>query len=88
MLGPKPSLALRGALSGGVVSLASAKLDGAAASASGAGVISSDKLALNIDWSAQGPFRAGALPQRRLRNPNAYASIRPASPGPTGSKRA
>ena len=46
---------------GGVVSLASAKLDGAAANATGAGTVSSEKLALNIDWTAQGPFRAGAL---------------------------
>jgi translocation and assembly module TamB len=61
LLGPKPSLALRGALAGGVVSLASAKLDGAAASATGAGVVSSVKLALNIDWTAQGPFRAGPV---------------------------
>ncbi len=61
LLGPNPSLALRGALAGGVVSLASAKLDGASASATGAGVVSSDQLALNVDWSAQGPFRAGAL---------------------------
>jgi translocation and assembly module TamB len=61
LLGPKPSLTLRGTLGGGVVSLSQASLDGAAAKASGAGVVSSDKLALNIDWSAQGPFRAGAL---------------------------
>ncbi len=61
LLGPRPVLALRGTLGGGVISLAQAKLDGAAAKASGAGTASADKLALNIDWSAQGPFRAGSL---------------------------
>jgi translocation and assembly module TamB len=62
LLGARPTLALRGALAaGGVVSLASAKLDGASVGATGAGQISSDRLALNIDWSAQGPFSAGAL---------------------------
>lgn len=61
LLGPTPSLALRGTLSEGGISLASAKLDGVAANATGAGAASADRLALNIDWTAQGPFRAGAL---------------------------
>lgn len=61
LLGATPSLAMRGAFGGGALSLSQANLDGAAVKASGAGTVGSDKLALNIDWSAQGPFRAGPV---------------------------
>ncbi len=61
LLGPKPSLVMRGAFGGGALSVSQANLDGAAVKADAAGTIGPDKLALNIDWSAQGPFRAGPV---------------------------
>ncbi len=61
LLGPTPELAFRAALSGATLSVSNASLTGTAAKATGAGTISSDNLALKVDWMAAGPFRAGAV---------------------------
>lgn len=80
LLGPKPSLALRGAYGGGVVSVSQASLEGAVAKASGAGTLGADTLALNIDWSAQGPFRAGPVEIAGAAKGTGAVSGRPAEP--------
>jgi translocation and assembly module TamB len=61
LLGPRPTLVVRGGLGGGSLSLANASLKGESAQAEGAGIIAKDRLALNIDWTAAGPFRAGPV---------------------------
>lgn len=62
LLGPKPQLSAQAALQGRRLSLTSANLKGASMNARSAGVLSEDgRLAFKLDWSAQGPFRAGPI---------------------------
>jgi translocation and assembly module TamB len=62
LLGPRPKLALQGALQGRRLSLTKADLSGAALHATSAGLIDQEgKLSLKLDWSAQGPFHAGPV---------------------------
>jgi len=62
LLGPKPRLRGKAEISGGVVSVADARLDGLAGSASTAGVIGPNGvLRLKLDWNAKGPFSAGPV---------------------------
>ncbi|HKR87352.1 MAG TPA: translocation/assembly module TamB domain-containing protein [Phenylobacterium sp.] len=62
LLGQKPQLSAQGALQGRRLSLTKASLKGAAINAASAGVMNEDgKLAFKLDWSAQGPFRAGPV---------------------------
>lgn len=62
LLGPQPRLAGRAAIEGRKVSVSQARLDGAAAGVTGAGVLeSSGGLSFKLDWTADGPFRAGPV---------------------------
>lgn len=62
LLGGKPKFAAQAALQGRRLSVADARLDGAAVRASSAGVLAeSGALNFKLDWSAQGPFRAGPV---------------------------
>jgi len=62
LLGPSPKLDIQAALQGRRLSVAVAKLDGAALKASSAGVMSeTGALTFKLDWSARGPFRAGPV---------------------------
>lgn len=62
LLGAKPAFAAQGAFDKGQVSIAKASLNGAAIQASGGGSLGRDGVAaFKVDWSAQGPFRAGPV---------------------------
>jgi len=62
LLGAKPSLQARAGFNDGQVSVAQAKLAGAAVQADGAGVLGRDGgLGFKLAWSASGPFRAGPV---------------------------
>ncbi|WP_421931882.1 translocation/assembly module TamB domain-containing protein [Phenylobacterium sp.] len=62
LLGGAPSLSAKGNIEGRKLSLASADLRGAAVKASGAGVREADgALKFKLDWTADGPFRAGPV---------------------------
>ncbi|WP_340643871.1 translocation/assembly module TamB domain-containing protein [Phenylobacterium sp.] len=61
LLGASPRFAAKGNIQGGKVSLANAELNGAAVKASSAGVLEDGALKFKLDWSADGPFRAGPV---------------------------
>lgn len=61
LLGAAPSLSAKGNIQSGKISLASAVLNGAAVKASSAGVLEDGALKFKLDWSADGPFRAGPV---------------------------
>ncbi len=62
LLGPKPELKAQANLQGRRLAIGSASLAGAALKASTAGVLAADGgLTFKLDWSAQGPFRAGPV---------------------------
>lgn len=62
LLGPKPVLTAKAEVQGRRVAVQSAALDGAALDARTAGVLAPDgTMALKVDWSANGPFRAGPV---------------------------
>jgi translocation and assembly module TamB len=62
LVGPRPRLTARGGLEGRKLSLERADLKGEAIAASSAGVLDpSGQLSFKLDWSAQGPFHAGAV---------------------------
>src|SRR5262249_42946920 len=61
-LGARPLLTAQADLLGRRLSLTRAELKGAAIAASSAGVLGEDgKMNFKLDWSAQGPFRAGPV---------------------------
>ncbi|MGH6965129.1 MAG: translocation/assembly module TamB domain-containing protein, partial [Phenylobacterium sp.] len=62
LLGSKPQLKVQANVQGGRVAVGSASLQGAALKASTAGVLAQDGgLTFKLDWSANGPFRAGPV---------------------------
>ncbi|MDP3658874.1 translocation/assembly module TamB domain-containing protein [Phenylobacterium sp.] len=62
LLGPAPRLEARANIAGRQVSVAQAKLAGASLKAETAGVLGSDgALKFKLDWTADGPFRAGPV---------------------------
>ncbi|MBR7619600.1 translocation/assembly module TamB domain-containing protein [Phenylobacterium sp. 20VBR1] len=61
LLGASPRLAAKGNIQSGKISLANADLTGAAVKASSAGVLENGALKFKLDWSADGPFRAGPV---------------------------
>ncbi len=62
LLGPKPTLVAQGAVDGRRFSIAKASLNGAALRAAGGGALEpTGAAAFKIDWSAEGPFRAGPV---------------------------
>ena len=61
LLGASPRFAAKGNIQSGKISLASADLTGAAVKASSAGVLENGALKFKLDWSADGPFRAGPV---------------------------
>ena len=61
LLGAAPRLAAKGNIQGGKISLANADLTGAAVKAASAGVFENGALKFKLDWSADGPFRAGPV---------------------------
>ncbi|WP_293492917.1 translocation/assembly module TamB domain-containing protein [Phenylobacterium sp.] len=61
LLGASPSLSAKGNIQDGKISLASAELNGAAVKATSAGVLENGALKFKLDWSADGPFRAGPV---------------------------
>lgn len=62
LLGARPRLAAKGSVQGRRVALSRATLDGAEIKASSAGLLADDGvLKFKLDWSANGPFRAGPV---------------------------
>lgn len=62
LLGGKPQLKAQAMLQDRRLSIGSSSLSGAALNASASGVISSEGgLSFKLDWSAEGPFRAGPI---------------------------
>jgi translocation and assembly module TamB len=62
LLGPKPALKAQADLQGRRLTVDKASLDGAAMSLATAGVLGFDGgLSFKLDWSAEGPFRAGPV---------------------------
>ncbi|MCC6383515.1 MAG: translocation/assembly module TamB, partial [Dehalococcoidia bacterium] len=62
LLGPQPTLKAAASLDKGVVQIAQARLAGAQAKIDAAGAVGpAGKLAVKLDWSASGPFRAGPV---------------------------
>jgi translocation and assembly module TamB len=62
LLGPEPRLRADGGLSEGRIAINSSQLNGRAGRASAKGLIGlNGDLKLALDWSAQGPFRAGPV---------------------------
>jgi translocation and assembly module TamB len=62
LLGGKPALKAQANLQGRRLAVGSASLDGAALNATTAGVLAPDGgLTFKLDWSAEGPFRAGPV---------------------------
>ncbi|HYE44290.1 MAG TPA: translocation/assembly module TamB domain-containing protein [Caulobacter sp.] len=62
LLGAAPRLRGKASLRGGAVDVADLRLDGDKAAAKGQGRIGGKgELAFNLDWTAEGPFRAGPL---------------------------
>ncbi|HEX3363683.1 translocation/assembly module TamB domain-containing protein [Phenylobacterium sp.] len=60
LLGPKPGLKVQASLLDRRLTVASASLDGAAVNATTSGVLAPDGgLTFKLDWTAEGPFRAG-----------------------------
>ena len=61
-LGSAPHLAAKGGYAAGALDIASAKLDGAALSATGKGGLAANQsLSIDFDWSAEGPIEAGPI---------------------------
>ncbi|MDO8323366.1 MAG: translocation/assembly module TamB domain-containing protein [Phenylobacterium sp.] len=61
LLGASPRASAKGNIQDGKISLASAELNGAAVKATSAGVLENGALKFKLDWSADGPFRAGPV---------------------------
>ena len=62
LLGAKPALKAQANLQGRRLAVGSASLNGAAISATAAGVLAEDGgLTFKLDWNAEGPFRAGPV---------------------------
>jgi translocation and assembly module TamB len=62
LLGPAPQLSGKAEVAGGRVAVSDARLSGAKVQASAAGVReAAGVMALKLDWSAEGPFRAGPV---------------------------
>ncbi|THD63957.1 MAG: translocation/assembly module TamB [Phenylobacterium sp.] len=62
LLGPKPALKAQADLQGRRLSVGKASLDGAAMTLATAGVLGADGgLSFKLDWTAEGPFRAGPV---------------------------
>lgn len=62
LLGPAPRLRARASLQGSGIRVAEARLDALRSSARASGVIDGVRgLALKLDWTAEGPFRAGPI---------------------------
>lgn len=62
LLGPAPRLRGKASLLNGAVDVAELRLDGERAAAKGQGRIGAKgDLAFNLDWNAEGPFRAGPV---------------------------
>jgi len=62
LLGKAPRLSGKGAWNAGVLSIANAKLEGAAAEVRTSGALQRDGgLGFTLDWTATGPFRAGPV---------------------------
>jgi translocation and assembly module TamB len=62
LLGPKPAVKAQANLQGRRLAVGSASLNGAALTATAAGVLAADGgLTFKVDWSAEGPFRAGPV---------------------------
>ena len=62
LLGAAPKLKGQASIGGGEIAVSDARLDGAALTASAAGVKGADgALKFKLDWAADGPFRAGPV---------------------------
>lgn len=61
LLGAAPVLDAAATIEGGKIAVSNANLDGAAFDASTAGLLDNGALKFKLDWSANGPFRAGAV---------------------------
>lgn len=61
LLGPQPRLKAQANVGGGQIAVSDASLDGAALHAAAAGVQNADGLKFKLDWTADGPFRAGPV---------------------------
>ena len=81
VLGPTPSLQARADVAGRKVSISRGSLDGAAIKATTAGVLDeAGDMRFKLDWSANGPFRAGPVEITGKASGTGAITGRPASP--------